>query len=85
MSESRLSVRIDGNLKSDAEEVFGQLGMTLTTAVTVFLRQSVRDGGLPFRPTTENENTLRALKEVADGATETFGSVDEWWRSVNED
>ncbi|MDR0818017.1 MAG: type II toxin-antitoxin system RelB/DinJ family antitoxin [Oscillospiraceae bacterium] len=52
MSEStNLNIRIDKDLKTQAERVFGDLGMNLTTAVTVFVRQSVREGRIPFEIT----------------------------------
>lgn len=42
MSETRLNIRIDENLKTEADQIFKEMGMSLTTAVTVFLKQSVR-------------------------------------------
>lgn len=84
MSETRLNIRIDPDLKADAESVFSEMGLTLAAAVNVFLRQSVRDGGLPFRPTTINPLTTQALREAASGDVESYDSVDEWWDSLNE-
>ena len=78
MSNNRLSIRMDAELKSEAEQVFSQLGMNLTTAVNIFFRQSVRDGGLPFKPSALNPETAQALNDVQDGNVESFGSVDEW-------
>lgn len=43
-------------LKKDAEELFGSLGMSLTTAFNVFLRQSLRVQGLPFSVTRKEED-----------------------------
>ena len=43
-----LNVRVDANLKRSAEKVFNELGMNLTTALNLFLRSSVRYGGIPF-------------------------------------
>lgn len=84
MGETRLNVRVDPALKSEAEEVYGQLGMTLATAVNVFLRQSVREGGMPFQPSL-NAGTAQALDEAARGDVESFDNVEEWWTSINED
>ena len=39
---TNLSIRIDRNLKDEADQVFNALGMNLTTAITVFVRQAVR-------------------------------------------
>jgi DNA-damage-inducible protein J len=43
-----LKLRIDPELKKSATEVYGQWGLNLTDAVTMFLHQSVAEGGLPF-------------------------------------
>ena len=43
-----LTVRLDRSVKEDAEELFRGLGMTLSTAVAVFVRQALRRGGMPF-------------------------------------
>lgn len=41
-------VRIDENLKKQANELFSQLGMDMSSAMNIFLRQCVLRGGLPF-------------------------------------
>ena len=43
-----ISIRIDDTLKAQAEAVLDALGMNMTTATTVFLKQVVRCNGLPF-------------------------------------
>lgn len=42
------NVRIDPDLKEQTNAVFEELGLTLSTAVNVFLRAVVREGGVPF-------------------------------------
>ena len=44
----RLQVRIDPETKSQATALFDDLGMTISDAVTLFIHQSIRTGGLPF-------------------------------------
>lgn len=60
------SVRIDSEIKQECEELFGQLGMTLTTAINVFLRQSLHTGGLPFevKMPRPNQETIAAMLEA---------------------
>ena len=48
MKTSGLFVRIDPQLKKDAEKVFSNLGTTMSSAITVFLRQVVMQNGFPF-------------------------------------
>ena len=45
---TNLSIRIDRGLKEEADQVFNALGMNLTTAITVFVRQAVRQKKIPF-------------------------------------
>ena len=45
-----LQIRIDNELKDQAQKVANDLGMDLTTAVRIFLKQMVTDRALPFRP-----------------------------------
>ena len=42
------SVRLDSQLKTDAEKLFAELGLSLGNAMNIFLRQSVRTKGMPF-------------------------------------
>jgi len=66
MATTNLNVRIDEDLKKQSEEIFYELGLTMSTALTVFLRQTVRSKGIPFemRLNTPNEETLAAIQDV---------------------
>ncbi|MFV0505048.1 MAG: type II toxin-antitoxin system RelB/DinJ family antitoxin [Lachnospirales bacterium] len=61
-----ISMRTDIELKEEAENLFLELGMNMTTAFNIFLRQSVRQGKIPFKINlnTPNADTLEALMEV---------------------
>lgn len=63
---TNVSFRIDSKLKSDADALFDSLGMNMTTAFNIFLRQSVREGGIPFEITTNtfNSETIAAVLEA---------------------
>lgn len=78
MGEARINIRTEEELKSAAEKLFEQMGMNLTTAVNVFLRQSVREGALPFRPSAVNPETIEALKDIESGNVTEYESVDSW-------
>ena len=45
---SQIAVRVDDKLKKDATEVFSELGLDMTTAVKLFLKQSVLTRSIPF-------------------------------------
>lgn len=81
---SRINMRVDDNLKEQANEVYKALGMDLTTAITIFLKQSVREQAIPFRPTLENPDSIQARKDVENGNLVSFNSLDELWEDLNE-
>lgn len=60
------NIRIDDEVKRKAVAIFTDLGMDMTTAVNMFLRQTIRHNGLPFelKLDTPNEETLEAIHEV---------------------
>jgi DNA-damage-inducible protein J len=45
----QVNIRVDDDVKNEADRLFNQLGLSLSTAVNLFLRQALREGGLPFR------------------------------------
>ena len=66
MPSTNLSIRIDSQLKKEAEEVFSDFGMSLTSAFICFIRQTIREQRLPFTPSRlpPNRETVDALTEV---------------------
>ena len=87
---TNLTVRLDSKLKQDAEMLFNDLGMTLSGAANVFLRQAVRVQGIPFeiRKEQPNKTTLAAMKEAIalanDPRTKTYASVAEMMQDIEE-
>jgi len=66
---TNLSISIDRDLKDEAENIFGELGMNLTTAITVFVRQAVRQKKIPFEialyPADDNNKAVSMLEAMA--------------------
>ena len=48
MSESKILLTIDDELKNEAEDLFYSLGLNLETAISMFLTRAVNEGGIPF-------------------------------------
>lgn len=59
-------VRIDEKLKKQATELFSQLGMDMSSAMNIFLRQCVMRGGLPFDVVVPQYKTevIEAMEEA---------------------
>ena len=67
MSETtNLSIRIDRGLKDEADRIFSMLGMNLTTAITIFVRQAVRQKKIPFEISLypEKDNISIAMRDA---------------------
>ncbi|HEX2792201.1 MAG TPA: type II toxin-antitoxin system RelB/DinJ family antitoxin [Candidatus Paceibacterota bacterium] len=52
-----IQVRIDAKLKKDAQSVFENMGLDLSSGVKLYLTQVIREQGLPFTPRTVNGHT----------------------------
>ena len=65
MATTNLNIRTDKAVKDQAEEIFNELGLSMTTAVNLFLRTSLREHGIPFalKLDVPNEATAAAIEE----------------------
>ncbi len=48
MAQVNINIRMDETVKKQAEELFGELGLNMTTAFNMFVRQALNRGGIPF-------------------------------------
>ncbi len=88
MATRNVNVRVDEELKRQADGVFSDLGMSMSTAVTMFLKSAVRCNGFPcdlHLSSSPNAATLRAIEntEAGVGLSESFTSVDELMEDLN--
>jgi len=69
---AQINVRIDDDLKNNAENLFDALGLNMSTAITMFIKQAVRQGSIPFEITTKADpfwsesNQAHLRKVIAD-------------------
>jgi len=70
---AQVSFRIDDTLKSEADTLFGNMGMNLSTAITIFIRQSIDRRALPFEvracvhPLAAPDRIRAAIEDYANG------------------
>ena len=65
MPKTSMSIRLDGEVKEQAQQVFNHLGMDMTTAINIFLRQAIQYQGLPFDVRLdENRKLLQVLTDL---------------------
>lgn len=65
MAKISTNISIDADIKTKAQELFADFGLDLSTAINMFLRQSIRENAIPFSIYREipNNDTLEAMKE----------------------
>jgi len=66
MATSNVTIRMDEDLKRQAEELFADLGFNMTTAFTTFAKQAVREQRIPFVISRDipNKETMQAIEEI---------------------
>jgi len=89
MSAISTNIKIDPALKRESQKLFESLGLNLSTAVNIFLRQAVREQAIPFRVGTPipNLTTLKAIEEARNGIglSQGFSSVSELMERLDAD
>ena len=65
MATTNLNIRTDKVIKDQAEMIFNELGLNMTTAINMFLRTAIREHGIPFELKLDvpNETTAAAIEE----------------------
>ncbi len=87
MAKVSTNISIDADVKKQAQELFADLGLDLSTAINIFLKRSVLEQGIPFEVTREVPNEVTA-KAIADSENEKdvygpFDSIEALMESLN--
>ncbi|MBO4501052.1 MAG: type II toxin-antitoxin system RelB/DinJ family antitoxin [Clostridia bacterium] len=91
MATTNINVRVDSELKRSADMLFDELGLSMTSAITMFLRSAVSHEGIPFEvKRVPNRVTRAALAEYGKMKTDEteykrYGSFDELMSEVSDD
>jgi DNA-damage-inducible protein J len=87
MAQTNVTFRMDEDLKRQAEQLFNEFGMNMTTAFTIFAKAVVRQRKIPFEITADipNAETVQAMEDVKSnrGMSRSFDSVDDLMRDLN--
>ena len=89
MAAVSTNIKIDPVLKRESQELFESLGLSLSSAINIFLRQSVREQAIPFRVgnPVPNLDTIKAIEDARNGIglSRGFSSVSELMEDLNAD
>ena len=82
-----LHIRIEPSVKQKAEETLNDLGLSITEAINVFLKQVILNDGIPFeiKKPKYNKETIQAIEDTKNGKnlSKTFDSVDEMFEELD--
>ena len=67
MSTANLSIRVDAKLKKDVESCLEDMGMNMSTAINIYLKQIVKQRAIPFRVTASPEVNRETIEAIAEG------------------
>lgn len=82
-----LHIRVEPSVKQKAEETLNELGLSISDAINVFLRQVILNDGIPFevRKPKFNQESIEAIEDAKKGKnlSKTFDSVDEMFEELD--
>ena len=89
METTNLNIRTDKAVKEQAEAIFVELGMSMTTAINLFLRSAIRENGIPFslKLDVPNAATLAAIEEgnriASDSTAKGYTNIDDLKKALD--
>lgn len=87
---ANINLRIDPDVKRNAEALFSEFGISVTDAINIFLHKSIMEQGFPFaikrpRYSHESEAALQEARDILAGKiqTKSYGSVSELFAELD--
>ncbi len=83
---STITIRVEDKVKKESSDIFKEVGMDMSTAINVFLKQVIRSNGIPFPVSADvpNATTLKAIRDAEKGKMASFTSIDELMEDLND-
>ena len=80
-----ITIRVDEKVKKEAEELFHEMGLNMSTAMNIFLKRCILEEGIPFELKVPNKKTLKALDDVnkGKGLSKEFNNIKELMEDLN--
>ena len=86
---TNISIRMDNDIKAKADTLFGELGMNISTAFNIFVRQAIREGRIPFdislnQPNSETIAAMLEAERIAnDSSIKGYTNTDEMFADLS--
>ena len=90
MATTNMSIRTEKEIKDQADQIFNELGLNMTSAINIFLRAVIREKGLPFalKLDVPNEVTVAAIEEgkriASDNSVKGYFNMDDLKAALEE-
>ena len=84
-ASANINVHVDSDVKSKAQDVFLALGLDMTSAINIFLRQAIRKNGIPFELVAEKPTARRTPPKIGCMKGSIRESKDHDWFEALED
>ncbi|MCJ0602347.1 type II toxin-antitoxin system RelB/DinJ family antitoxin [Enterococcus cecorum] len=89
---ANINIRIEPEVKKEAEELFGSFGISVTDAINIFLHTSLMQGGFPFvikqpKYNKETEDAMQEARDILAGKIQakTYHSVEELFNELDKE
>ena len=89
---TNINIRIDSNLKRKSDILFKELGLNMTTAISMFLTKCVNTASIPFKIEKTNKELLESIEEsdqiindIKSGKRMGYKNIEELRKSLEED
>ena len=63
-ANANINIRVDSDVKSKAQDLFSSLGLDITSAINIFLRQAIRKNGIPFELVAEKRTVRHTPPQI---------------------
>lgn len=89
--DTNLNIRTEKEIKEKADKIFAELGLTMTAAINMFLRATIRENGIPFELKLDsfNDATKAAIEEgrkiANDKNVKSYDSIEELKKDLMKD
>ena len=77
-----VQARIDPQIKEDARGILNELGITMSEAIVVYLRQIIIQRAIPFELKLPNKATEHAIEQLESGKGVTFNNTEELFKDL---
>ncbi|MCI0697178.1 type II toxin-antitoxin system RelB/DinJ family antitoxin [candidate division KSB1 bacterium] len=83
--DAQINIQLESQLRDEAEKILKRLGVSISEAVNIFLRQVVLQNGFPFDVKIPNEETIRAFRQTESNkdGLKTYNSPEELFEEMD--